>query len=211
MRFLLRASLAIDALNRTVGRWVAWLTLAMVLVGAFNAVARYFDRAAGGSLSSNAYVELQWYLFSLVFLLGAPYALRADAHVRVDVLYGRLSPRGKAWIDLVGGLLLPDALLRLRAGDQLAQRARLLVGARGLAGPRRPAALADQGRVLVAFGLLLLQGLSEIFKRAALLRGSPRGSWGWSSRPRPTLRLTTRTPAGGRTSDAGGLLMRADS
>lgn len=92
-----------------IGDAVAWMVLAMVLVGALNALARYLGRFVGVALTSNALVDLQWYLFSLVFLLGASHALKADAHVRVDVLYGRLSPRGRAGIDLVGTLafLLP--------------------------------------------------------------------------------------------------------
>lgn len=185
MRLLLRASRAIDALNRTVGRGVAWLTLAMVLVGAFNAVARYFDRAVGGGLSSNAYVELQWYLFSLVFLLGAPYALRADAHVRVDVLYGRLGARGRAWIDLVGGVLLlvPFCVFALVASwpgvrDSWAVR-ETSPDPGGLA--RWPIKAA----VLLAFALLLLQGLSEIAKRVAFLRGVPAERIGLTEPPLP--------------------------
>jgi len=185
VRLLLRASRAIDALNRTVGRWVAWLTFAMVLVGAFNAVARYFDRAAGGGLSSNAYVELQWYLFSLVFLLGAPYALRADAHVRVDVLYGRLGPRGRAWIDVLGGVLflIPFCLFALVISwpgvrDSWSVR-EVSPDPGGLA--RWPIKAA----VLVAFGLLLLQGLSETVKRAALLLGHPAGELGIDEPPLP--------------------------
>jgi TRAP-type mannitol/chloroaromatic compound transport system permease small subunit len=80
-----------------------WL---MVLVGAFNAVARYLGRFLGVHLSSNAYIELQWYLFSLVFLLGAAWVLREDAHVRVDVLYARVTARTQAIIDILGTLLL---------------------------------------------------------------------------------------------------------
>jgi TRAP-type mannitol/chloroaromatic compound transport system permease small subunit len=182
---LLRTSRAIDALSRTVGRWVAWLTFAMVLVGAFNAVARYFDRAVGGGLSSNAYVELQWYLFSLVFLLGAPYALRADAHVRVDVLYGRLGPRGRAWIDLLGGVLflIPFCVFALviswpSVRDSWSVR-EVSPDPGGLA--RWPIKAA----VLVAFGLLLLQGLSETVKRAALLLGHPPAELGIDEPPLP--------------------------
>ena len=185
MRALLRTSRAIDAVSRTVGRWVAWLTFAMVLVGAFNAVARYFDRAVGGGLSSNAYVELQWYLFSLVFLLGAPYALRADAHVRVDVLYGRLGPRGKAWIDLLGGILflIPFCVFALviswpSVRDSWSVR-EVSPDPGGLA--RWPIKAA----VLVAFGLLLLQGLSETVKRAALLLGHPASELGIDEPPLP--------------------------
>lgn len=185
MRLLLRASRAIDALSRIVGRCVAWLTLAMVLLGAFNALARYFDRAAGGGLSSNAYVELQWYLFSLVFLLGAPYALRADAHVRVDVLYGRLGPRGQAWIDLVGGLLLliPFCCFALVVSWPAVRDAwsvrEVSPDPGGLV--RWPIKMA----VLVSFGLLLLQGLSETVKRAALLSGIPQQQLGLVEPPLP--------------------------
>lgn len=105
----------VDAFSAIVGRFLGWLTLAMIVVGAFNAVARYSGRFVGLSLSSNAYLELQWYLFSAIFLLGASYALSCDAHVRVDVVYSKLSPRLKAWIDLGGGLffLLPFVVFSL--------------------------------------------------------------------------------------------------
>jgi TRAP-type mannitol/chloroaromatic compound transport system permease small subunit len=95
----------IDRISEVSGRILQWLTLAMVGLGAFNAIARYLDKYTGLGLSSNTWLELQWYLFSLVFLLGAAYTLRHDAHVRVDVLYGRLSKRGRAWIELLGTLL----------------------------------------------------------------------------------------------------------
>ena len=84
------------------GGAVAWLSLAMVVVGAANAVARYVGRYVGFNLSSNAYLELQWYMFSALFLLGAVSTLTCDAHVRVDVIYGRLSSRARHWIDAVG-------------------------------------------------------------------------------------------------------------
>ena len=103
--FLARCAGAIDALNERIGRAVSWLALVMVLVGAWNAVARYLGRFVGVDLSSNGFIEAQWYMFSLLFLLGAGYTLKEDAHVRVDVLYGRLSPRWKARIDVAGVLL----------------------------------------------------------------------------------------------------------
>jgi TRAP-type mannitol/chloroaromatic compound transport system permease small subunit len=96
---------AIDRLNGWIGIGIAWLALLMVLVGAYNAIARKLDRVSGLGLSSNAYIEAQWYMFSLIFLLGAAWTLREDGHVRVDVLYGRLSDIGKARIDLTGTLL----------------------------------------------------------------------------------------------------------
>ena len=101
-----RVAQAIDRLNGAIGHAVAWLTLVMVLLGAFNAIARYAGRFLGVNLSSNGFIELQWYLFSAVFLLGAAYTLREDAHVRVDVVLTRLSARAQAWVDILGTLLL---------------------------------------------------------------------------------------------------------
>src|SRR5207253_430203 len=108
VKVLLRLSGLIDALNERVGHLVYWLVLAAALVSAGNAVVRYVFDA-----SSNAWLELQWYLFSAVFLLAAGYALLHNEHVRIDVLYGHLSPRVRAWIDLLGSVffLLPMALI----------------------------------------------------------------------------------------------------
>lgn len=171
MSALLRLSRGIDALNRAIGRAAAWGSLAMVLMGAFNALARHFDRAAGGGLSSNAFVEGQWYLFSLVFLFGAPYALRAGAHVRVDVFYGRLPQRARHWIDLLGGLLftIPFCTFALWiAWPSVAESWSIREGSPDPGGlPRWPIKAA----VPLAFALLLLQALSETVKRAAALCG----------------------------------------
>lgn len=106
MKALSQLSALIDRITGSLGRGVSWLALVMVLIGAYNAVARYLGRFIGTELSSNAYIEAQWYLFSALFLLGAADTLRTDRHVRVDVLYGRLSPRVRAGIDLAGTLLL---------------------------------------------------------------------------------------------------------
>ena len=108
MNLLLAVSGGIDALNRRIGHAVYWLILAAVLVSAGNAVSRYlFD------LSSNAWLELQWYLFSAVFLLAAGYTLLHNEHVRIDVVFGHLRPRLRAWIDLIGGIffLLPMSVI----------------------------------------------------------------------------------------------------
>ena len=105
MSALLRISAAIDWLNEQIGKMVGVLVLAMVGFGAFNALARYAGRFTETQLSSNTFIELQWYLFSLIFLLGAAYTLKRDQHVRVDVLYGRLGPRAKAGVDLAGTVL----------------------------------------------------------------------------------------------------------
>lgn len=100
-----RLARGIDAVSEWSGRFLYWLTLVMVLVASYNTVVRYLGRYLGTSLSSNAYIELQWYLFSIVFLLGAAYTLRHNAHVRVDVVYQSLSLRNRAWVNLLGTLL----------------------------------------------------------------------------------------------------------
>src|SRR5690242_19507021 len=105
---LLRVSKLIDAMSERVGHAIYWLILVSVIVSSGNAVVRYiFDR------SSNGWLELQWYLFSAVFLLGAGYTLKHNPHVRIDIIIGRLSARTRAWIDLLGGLLflLPMATI----------------------------------------------------------------------------------------------------
>jgi len=101
----LRIADFVNAATSRAGTLVAWLALGMVLVGAYNAVARKLDQYSDIHLSSNALIETQWYMFSLVFLLAAAWTLQEDGHVRVDVFYGRLSARGKAWVDLSGTLL----------------------------------------------------------------------------------------------------------
>jgi TRAP-type mannitol/chloroaromatic compound transport system permease small subunit len=173
MNAWLRLAAAIDGINDRIGALVGWLAGLMVLVAAYNAIARYTTRFTGLQLSSNAYVELQWYLFSLVFLLGAAYALRHDAHVRVDVLYGRLGPRGRAWIDVAGTLLflLPFSLLMLWVSwPAVAASWRVRETSPDPGGlPRYPI----KAVILVAFALLVLQGVSQLVKQIAVLRGHP--------------------------------------
>ena len=173
MQGLVRISRAIDRLNRWVGEGVALLTGLMVLIGAFNAIARYLEKDAGVQIASNAYLELQWYLFSLVFLLGSGYALAQNWHVRVDVIYGRVSARTKVWIDLVGTLLLgvPFCLLALWASWPSVQNswASLEVSP----DPGGLARYPIKSAILLGFALLLLQALGGIVKRIAWLRGDP--------------------------------------
>lgn len=171
MKQLLRAARAIDRLNEWIGQLIGWLVLAMVLIGAYNAVVRYLGRYTEANLSSNAYIELQWYLFSVVFLLGAAYTLQRGAHVRVDLLYGRLSDRGRAWIDLVGTLLmlLPFSIFTLWVSWPSVRNSwavrEVSPDPGGL--PRYPI----KTLILVAFVLLVLQGLAEVIKKIAELRG----------------------------------------
>ena len=107
MKILLTLSRLIDALNEVVGRLTYWLVLVAVLVSAGNATIRYTF-----NMSSNAWLEIQWYLFSAVFLFCAGYTLLHNQHIRIDVVTGRLSRRAQAWIDILGTLLflMPMAL-----------------------------------------------------------------------------------------------------
>ncbi len=171
MKLLVRLSGAIDRLNTWIGESASLLVLAMVGLGAFNAVARYSGRFIEVQLSSNAFIEGQWYLFSLLFLLGAGYTLQRDQHVRVDVLYGRLGPRAQAWIDLVGALLflLPFCAFALWSSFPSVQNSWSVWEQSPDPGglPRWPL----KSMILVSFGLLFLQGISELIKRIGRLRG----------------------------------------
>jgi len=166
MKALLTLSHAIDRLNEYVGRVVLWLVLATTLVSAANAGMRY-----SFGMASNAWLELQWYLFAAIFLLAAGYTLKHNGHVRIDILYGRLSERGRAWIDLLGALifLLPFSLLLVWFSwpgfANALQHGEMSPDAGGLL--RWPVRLM----IPLGFALLALQGVSEIIKRIAFLRG----------------------------------------
>ena len=166
MRFLLAISRLIDRLNEAIGRGVYWLILLSVLVSSGNATVRY-----ALSRSSNGWLEIQWYLFSAVFLLGAGYTLLHNEHVRIDIIYGRLKPRTRAWIDILGGLffLLPMAIIILTLAWPMFVdswvRDEYSTDAGGLI--RWPVKLL----IPVGFLLLSLQGVSEVIKRAAFLMG----------------------------------------
>lgn len=166
MQHLLSLSRLIDALNDRVGRAVYWLILVAVLVSAGNAVVRYaFNR------SSNAWLEVQWYLFSAVFLFCAGYTLLHNQHVRIDIIAGHMSKRAQAWIDVAGTLLflLPMAVtimwLSWPVFVDAFQSHEISTNAGGLI--VWPARLM----VPVGFFLLVAQGLSELIKRIAFLRG----------------------------------------
>ncbi|MGE5638922.1 MAG: TRAP transporter small permease subunit [Clostridia bacterium] len=164
MKGLLALSRGIDALNEQVGKLTYWLILAAVLVSTGNAIVRY-----ALDTSSNSWLELQWYLFSFVFLFCAGYTLLHNQHVRIDIVTGGLSPRAKAWIDIFGTVffLMPMAITIMwlswpvftdawRSGEVSTNAGGLLVW---------------PGRLMVpvAFFLLILQGLSELIKRVAFL------------------------------------------
>ncbi|MDE2850030.1 MAG: TRAP transporter small permease subunit [Acidobacteriota bacterium] len=165
-----------DRLNTRLGVAVSWLTLAMVAVGAYNAVVRYLGRFTGWNLSSNAYLELQWYMFSLVFLLGAAYALLTGAHVRVDVVFSRLPERWRRRIDLWGSLLflIPFAVFGLVMSWPAVRNSWAVLEVSSDPGglPRYPI----KSVLLVAFTLLALQGLAEAARNWLRLRALRAGA-----------------------------------
>jgi len=166
MQTLLRISRAIDALNAKIGQALIWLVLVMALVSAGNAAFRYLF-----NLSSNAWLELQWYLFSAVFLLCAGYTLLNDEHIRIDVVSSHLSRRAQLWIDIFGTLffLLPVSIFIMWLSWPVFMNAwtsqEISSNAGGLI--RWPVRLL----VPLGFFLLSLQGISEFIKRVAYLRG----------------------------------------
>jgi TRAP-type mannitol/chloroaromatic compound transport system permease small subunit len=171
MQILKRFANLVDGLNDKIGYGIKWLTLVMVLVGAGTAVLRYFGRGLGLSLNLTPPTELQWYLFSLIFLLGAAYGLNQNVHVRVDVLYEKLSAKKQAWIDLVGTVifLLPFSLVMLYVSWPAVRSSVQLMETSPDPGglPRWPIKIV----ILLAFGLLALQGLSQIVKQVEIIRG----------------------------------------
>jgi TRAP-type mannitol/chloroaromatic compound transport system permease small subunit len=166
VRILMRLAALIDALNERVGKTVYWLVLVAVLVSAGNAIIRKVF-----NMSSNAWLELQWYLFSAIFLLCAGYTLLHNGHVRIDVLAGRLSPKGQAWIDILGTLffLFPMTLMLTWMSWPYFLHAFQTKEISGSAGGLTfwPARLL----MPVGFGLLALQGFSELVKRVAFVAG----------------------------------------
>jgi TRAP-type mannitol/chloroaromatic compound transport system permease small subunit len=168
----LTLSRAIDLVNTIIGKATYWLVLVVTLVGAYNAVVRALDRRLGTQLSANTYLELQWYMFSIIFLFGAAYALKQDAHVRVDVVFGNISERARAWIDLLGSLLflIPFCAILLYVSIPYVENSiRIMETSPDPGGlPRWPIKLA----IPIAFGALILQGVSQAIKNFAYLRGA---------------------------------------
>jgi TRAP-type mannitol/chloroaromatic compound transport system permease small subunit len=166
MRALLSLSRAIDTLNEKIGHAATWLVLLACVVSAGNALMRW-----GFDLSSNAWLEIQWYLFAGMVMLGGAYTLRMNEHVRVDVLYGRYSERTRAWVDLLGAIffLLPMSVVIGWMSWPLFLSSYEIGEISGNAG----GLLRWPVKILIPIGFLLLtlQGVSEIIKRIAVLSG----------------------------------------
>jgi TRAP-type mannitol/chloroaromatic compound transport system permease small subunit len=162
----LKFALAMDWISAQLGKLAAWAVLAAALISAGNAFVRY-----GLDFSSNAWLEIQWYLFAATVMLGAPLVLKLNEHVRVDIIYGKLKGNGPVYVDLFGliffllpvmGLLfwltLPFFLGMLKSGEMSGNIGGLI---------RWPAALM----MPLGFGAVFLQGVAEVIKRVAYLRG----------------------------------------
>lgn len=166
MRALLKFSNAVDWVNAQIGKYVIWLILASTVISAVNAVIRKVF-----NMSSNAYLEVQWYFFAASFLLAAGYTLLQGEHVKIDVVSSKLSKRGQIWVDIIGFsvFLTPVCLTILYYGIPFF-----------LQGYRSGEVSANAGGLIrwpvyamipLGFGLLLLQGWSELIKRIAFLKG----------------------------------------
>ena len=166
MNGLLALSRGIDRVNTVIGRSAAWLILLAIFVSAINAVVRKVF-----SVSSNAYLELQWYLYGAAFLLAAAYTLLENEHIRIDIVYGAFSRRVQHWIDLLGTIffLMPVVLLTLYFVWPWLRRSYLTgevsMNAGGLI--LWPA----KALLFAGFVLLFFQGISEIIKKIAVMRG----------------------------------------
>ncbi|MBK1681224.1 TRAP transporter small permease subunit [Rhodocyclus tenuis] len=166
MNALLKLSRLIDALTERIGRLTTWVVLIVALISAGNATMRYTI-----NWSSNGLLEIQWYLFSALFLLCAGYTLLKNEHVRIDIINGRFSARTRAWIDVFGFIFFFFPMVYLFvslgwpffmmsfSGDEMSSNAGGLI--------RWPVKLL----LPVGFALLALQGLSELIKRFAFLSG----------------------------------------
>lgn len=166
MQALLGFSRGVDVMNEKIGRVADWLVLSACLISAGNAVVRY-----GFSWSSNAWLEVQWYLFAGTVMLGAAYTLKRNEHVRVDLVYGSVSQRLRLWIDVFGIILflLPGMLLLAWMTWPFFMDAWV----RHEGSPNAGGLLRWPVKLLmpVGFALVALQGLSELIKRIAALRG----------------------------------------
>ncbi|MGB3300460.1 MAG: TRAP transporter small permease subunit [Phormidesmis sp.] len=172
-RSLLPIAQKIDYFTNLIGKLAYWLVLVMIGVGVWNVLGRYIGNAIGQNLSSNALIETQWYLFDLVFLLGAAYTLQHGEHVRVDVFYARWSRRRKAMVDLLGTLffLLPfSVLVIVFSWGAIAKSWAVRETSPDPGGLIR---YPIKTMIIISFALLILQGISEAIKNWAIIKGEP--------------------------------------
>ena len=179
MRFLLKLTRIIDAISEGLGKVSAVLVMVVIAIGFYNVVVRYLGRFTGTHLSSNIFIELQWYLYSLIFLLAFPYILKNNVNVRVDLLYARWPRRRQLWVDILGTLffLIPFCIIGIWVAYNpvMMSWGRLPGGGWGTwemspdpSGlPRAPI----KSMIIFSFSMLLLQALAQLVKYIAALRG----------------------------------------
>ncbi len=169
MELLRRTARAIDRLNEGVGRSVSWLTTGMVLLTAYDTIMRY-----GFQHGNIALQELEWHLFGVVFLIGAAYTLKEDAHVRVDIIYAKLDERKRAWINLIGALiaLIPFSILVIYATKDFVLNSWAVRETSPDPGGL-PARYILKAMIPLGFFLLLLQGVAEAARNYVYLRTTP--------------------------------------
>lgn len=166
MHALLAVSRIIDSINLRLGKWVSWLIVIVVIISAANAVSRKLF-----GLSSNAFLEMQWIMFSVIFMVCSPWTLMSNEHIRIDIVNNMFSKRVRNWIDVFGhvAFLLPLTIVMIITGWPFFLASFRLneqsFNAGGL--PQWPA----KSLVVIGFALLFFQGISELIKRIAVMRG----------------------------------------
>ena len=166
MRLLLKFSDGVDALSEWIGQWLKWLVLFSSLISAGNALVRYALHT-----SSNAWLEIQWYMFGAMFLLAAGYALKHEEHVRVDIFFSQMTPRQQAWLDVFGGIffLMPMALIiAWMSIPMVVNSVRIWEHSSDPGGLLRwPIKIV----IPIGFLFLAVQGVAEIIKKYAVATG----------------------------------------
>ncbi|GAB4281677.1 MAG: TRAP transporter small permease subunit [Deferrisomatales bacterium] len=167
MAALRRVQRLIDGINERIGRAVSWLTTGMVVLTAYDTIMRY-----GFQHGNIALQELEWHLFAIVFLVGAGYTLKEDAHVRVDIFYARLDERKRAWINLVGSLiaLIPFCILVIWATKGFVENSWAVRETSPDPGGL-PARYALKAMIPLGFLLVGLQGIAEAIRSYLIIRG----------------------------------------
>lgn len=169
MQKLLQVAQTINIINRWIGKLAYWLVILMIAVGVWNVIGRYLGKWIGESLTSNALIEIQWYLFDLVFLLGAAYTLQKNGHVRVDIIYKNFGRKGRAIANLIGTLLflIPFSVMVIYfSWGTIVNSWQILEMSPDPGGlPRYPI----KSMIIVSFGLLLLQGFADTIYNLAII------------------------------------------
>ena len=166
MQSLLKFSRGVDAFTRWTGKRLAWLILVAIIISAVNAIIR-----KGFDVSSNSWLELQWLLFSIVFLFCAPWTLLDNEHIRIDIISNMMKKTARDWIDVIGHafFLIPLCIVMIVTGGPFFMRSVEVNEQSSNAGglPQWPA----KSLIIIGFTFLLVQGISELIKRIAVMRG----------------------------------------